>query len=106
MPHIPKLFFKSPNIAYHVVSRTALDGFVLWINKKRVLVCPPLLPDLLGGVLGAIVGFLCLIIGALIIRGLYYIFVFAVGGLIYVIGLIIIWWEGREERKNKKFKLP
>ena len=57
MPHIPKLFFKSPNIAYHVVSRTALDGFVLWINKKRVLVCPPLLPDLLGGVLGAIVGF-------------------------------------------------
>ncbi len=34
MPRIPRLVVKGPNVAYHVVSRTALDGFVLGPEEK------------------------------------------------------------------------
>ena len=34
MPRIPRILVKGPNVAYHVVSRTALDGFVLGPQEK------------------------------------------------------------------------
>jgi len=34
MPRIPRLVIKGSNVAYHVVSRTALDGFVLGPEEK------------------------------------------------------------------------
>ncbi len=34
MPRIPRILIKGPNVAYHVVSRTALDGFVLGPEEK------------------------------------------------------------------------
>ncbi len=34
MPRIPRLVIKGPNVAYHIVSRTALDGFVLGPEEK------------------------------------------------------------------------
>ena len=37
MPRIPRIFVKGPNVAYHVISRTALDGFVLGPQEKDYL---------------------------------------------------------------------
>jgi len=37
MPRIPRLVVKGPNVAYHVISRTALDGFVLGPEEKDYL---------------------------------------------------------------------
>ncbi len=34
MPRIPRLLIKGPNVAYHVISRTALQGFVLGPAEK------------------------------------------------------------------------
>ncbi len=37
MPRIPRILIKGPNVAYHIVSRTALDGFVLGPVEKDYL---------------------------------------------------------------------
>ena len=37
MPRIPRIFVKGPEVAYHVISRTALDGFVLGPQEKDYL---------------------------------------------------------------------
>ena len=37
MPRIPRIFVKGPEAAYHVISRTALDGFVLGPQEKDYL---------------------------------------------------------------------
>ncbi len=34
MPRIPRILIKGPNVAYHIVSRTALEGFVLGPQEK------------------------------------------------------------------------
>ena len=34
MPRIPRIFIKNPNAAYHLISRTALNGFVLGPPEK------------------------------------------------------------------------
>ncbi len=34
MPRIPRILVKGPNVAYHIISRTALDGFVLGPEEK------------------------------------------------------------------------